>query len=120
MYKLELTSEEFFFLRSNLRMNLHNIDTSETIDANEREFVNKLYIKLDSAKPHIPSFKKQYATRKATEVRSKRAREKIQNAINLLHLENREITHNSIAITGGVSYNTVKKYIPDIDKIGDF
>ncbi len=120
MYKVELTAEELFLLSSSLKLKLHKIDSSETIDSSERELVNELYAKLLNAKYKYVSIRKQNATRKATEVRSKKAREKIQNAINLLHLENREITHNSIEITGGVSYNTVKKYIPDIDKIGDF
>lgn len=103
MFKVELTKEEVIFLR----LNLHNINAPE-------ELINKLH----EAEEYIPSANKQLATKKATEVRSKKAKEKIQNAINLLQLENKPITLYSIANTSGVSYNTVKKHIPDIDKIG--
>lgn len=108
MYKIELTKEELIFLR----LNLH------TKDKNEEELVDKLHTKLCNAKLHIPSNSKRLATQKATKVRSEKAKEKIQNAINLLHLENKAITHYSIANVSGVSFNTVKKHIPDIDIIG--
>ncbi len=55
---------------------------------------------------------------KATEARTKNAKEKIENAINILRLECRPITHYSIATIGEVSYNTVKKYISDEDMKG--
>lgn len=108
MYKIELTKEELIFLR----LNLH------TKDKNEEELVNKLHKKLCNAKVHVVSVRKQRATKKATEVRTDKAKEKIQNAINLLQLENKAITHYSISQTAGVSFNTVKKYLPDIDIIG--
>ncbi len=44
-------------------------------------------------------------------------KEKIQNAINLLQFENKAITHYSISQASGVSFNTVKKHIPDLDII---
>ena len=102
MYKLELTLEEIIFLRVHLDSNA------------SKELIDKL-----SNPEHIyVSARKKRATQKATKVRSDRAKEKIQNAINLLHLENKAITHYSISKESGVSYNTVKKHIPDIDKIG--
>ena len=103
MFKVELTQEEIIFLR----LNLHTINAP-------KKLIDKLY----KAEEYIPSAKKQIATKKATEVRSKKAKEKIQNAINLLQLENKLITHYSIANTSGVSYNTVKKHIPNLDIIG--
>lgn len=103
MFKIELTAEEVIFLR----LNLHTINAP-------KELVNKLY----EAEEYIPSATKQLATQKATKVRSDKAKVKIQNAINLLHLGNKPITHYSIANTSGVSYNTVKKHIPDLDIIG--
>ena len=57
------------------------------------------------------STNKQLASIKATEARTLKAKEKIQNAINLLRLQNKKITHYSIAKASGVSFNTVKKYI---------
>lgn len=110
MYKVELTKEELIFLR----LNLHTIKDFQK----EEDLVNKLHTKLCNAKLHCVSVSKKKATQKATKVRSDKAKEKIQNAINLLQLENKTITHYSIATTSGVSFNTVKKHIPDIDIIG--
>lgn len=101
-YKVELTTEEIVFLR----LHLHAINPPE-----------ELIEKFIEAEPHIISWEKRRATQKATKVRSERAKEKMENAINLLHLENKAITHYSIAQTSGVSFNTVKKHIPDIEII---
>lgn len=59
------------------------------------------------------SFKKFRASETATRARSTKAKEKIQNAINILRMEGKNITHYSIAQMSGVSFNTVKKYIND-------
>ena len=109
MYKLELTADEMIFLRMSL-------DGANTLK--EKEFVDRLHEKLWNAKFHIPSHTKGNATKKATKVRTEKAKDKINNAINLLRLENKTITHYSIAQTSGVSYNTVKKHIPELDIIG--
>ena len=58
-----------------------------------------------------PSQKKRDAAAAATKIRQARAKEKIQNAINLLKLEGKEITAYSVAKTAGVSYNTARKYL---------
>jgi len=58
-----------------------------------------------------PSPKKTNAAHKATAVRQARAKEKIQNAINLLMLEGKEVTAYAVAKTAKVSYNTAKKYL---------
>jgi len=57
------------------------------------------------------SAKKQEAMRKATEHRSTIAKEKINNAINILRIENKNISIYSLSKTSGVAYNTIKKYI---------
>jgi len=57
------------------------------------------------------SHKKTLAPKKATQQRIKNAKKKIQDAINILNLENKKVTHYSIAKQAEVSYNTVKKYI---------
>lgn len=111
MYKVVLTKEELIFLR----LNLHTI----RIDGDEeKELIIRVHEKLCKADTHYVSLRKQRATKKATESRVKKAKDKINNAINLLQLENKPITHYSIAQTSGVSFNTVKKHIPDIDIIG--
>jgi len=77
-------------------------------DSFEKE---KLLKALDNAKIIEYSAKKANAAEQATEARTKKAKEKIQNAINLLRLENKKLTYYSVAKTAGVSYSTVKKYI---------
>lgn len=61
------------------------------------------------------SNKKILAADKATQARTNKAKEKIQNAVNILRMENKEFTHYAIAKTSGASFNTVKKYITDDD-----
>jgi len=58
-----------------------------------------------------PSQKKTDAAKKATAIRQKRTKEKIQNAVNLLMLEGKEVTAYAVAKTAGISYNTAKKYL---------
>ena len=53
---------------------------------------------------------KRNATKKAIEIKIQRAKDKIVNAVNLMNLENREITISNVAKVSGCSYNTVKKY----------
>lgn len=52
----------------------------------------------------------------ATEHRSKLARDKITNAVNILRMENKKINMNSVAKLSGCSINTVKKYKDFIEK----
>lgn len=54
--------------------------------------------------------KKQSSIQEATKVRERVAKNKIINAINLLRIENKNITVYAIAKKSGCSYNTVKKY----------
>ncbi len=54
--------------------------------------------------------KKQSSIQEATKARERIAKEKINNAINLLRIENKNITVYAIAKKSGCSYNTVKKY----------
>lgn len=61
------------------------------------------------------SEKKVNATKKATATRTAKAKEKIQNAINLLRLENKEMTIYNISKIAGVSFQTVQKYLSNDD-----
>jgi len=60
--------------------------------------------------------KRKTAVKIATSVRSKNAKEKILNAINLLRMENKEITAYRVSKTSGVHYRTVKKYLQANDQ----
>lgn len=54
--------------------------------------------------------KKIKATIKANNIKKKRSKEAVQNAVNILRLENKSITVYSVAKTAEISYNTAKKY----------
>ena len=54
--------------------------------------------------------KKQSSIQEATKKRERVAKEKIINAMNILRLENKQLTAYAIAKESGCSYNTVKKY----------
>jgi len=71
---------------------------------------------VDNPKKIKHSIKKVIACDTATEARTAKAKKKIQNAINILRMENKKLTHYSIAKTAKVSYVTVKKYI-SLDEI---
>ena len=58
-----------------------------------------------------PSIKKQESAKRARAILQSRTREKIENAINLLKLEGKEITPYRVAKEAGVSYNTARKYL---------
>ena len=58
-----------------------------------------------------PSKRKQESAKRAREALQAKTKEKIQNAINLLKLEGKEITPYRVAKEAGVSYNTAKKYL---------
>lgn len=61
--------------------------------------------------------KKQSSIQEATKHREHTAKAKIINAINILRLEDKDITTYAIAKESGCSYNTVKKYyIKEVEK----
>jgi len=58
-----------------------------------------------------PSDKKVASAKRASQVKAKKAKEKVINAINLLKSQKEEITIYKVAKTAKVSYNTAKKYL---------
>ena len=70
------------------------------------DFLNKK-IKYGESK----TAKKTEAAKAATEARTAAAKKKIENAMNLLRIENKKINYNTIAKKAGVSYLTAKKYV---------
>ena len=73
------------------------------------EIIEKYGLKAKS------TIKQQKSAERATKARSDKAREKIENAINLLRLESKDINCNSVAVVSGCSINTVRKYKHRID-----
>lgn len=117
--RLDLSENEFEVLKSYIDFK----KMEEAIKNFDYEYYKRLNIeepteatllkKLNNPKKIKYSLKKVVATREATEKRSQNAKEKIQNAINILRIENKKITHYSISQVAEVSFVTVKKYISD-------
>jgi len=93
----------------------YSINIEKKVLENKEEMPKDLQEAIETIKKYgvtpPPSQKKVNSAKKATEIRVKRTKEKINNAINLLNLENKEITPYSVAKTAGISYNTAKKYL---------
>ena len=87
-------------------------------DEDDLIMLNELKEIINNPKKIKHSSKKYVAAIEATEARTAKAKKKIQNAINILRMENKKLTHYSIAKTAGVSYITVKKYI-SLDEINE-
>jgi len=83
-----------------------------------KEFLEKRKAKKDVINNFIKSKEdylertktKRTATKKASEAKIKRVKEKINNAIQVLKFMNKKITIYQIAKEGGISFNTAKKY----------
>lgn len=101
--RLDLTQHEYLSLiRAINKSNL-----LEILLENEYDF---LIEKLQSFK-QIERGDKGIAVVKAREALQEQTKEKVQNAINLLRMEQKEITAYAVAKTAKISYNTAKKYL---------
>jgi len=105
-FRLDMNLEEFKIL-----LELFKELTNGRRGKKEYEYLLNDLELLKDVKQIIISKRKKEATKKATETRSKKVKEKIENAINILNLENKKITPYTISKTSGVSFQTVKKYI---------
>jgi len=102
-YRVDLDFDRLELLQKYINK-LDNIDERDIILFNEvKEMIN-------NPKKIKRSVNKLVAADKATEARTKKAKEKIQNAINLLRMQNKKITYYAITKESGVAYQTVKKY----------
>ena len=106
IYRLDLSSIEVKALLNIFEQIQSNKQLQE-----ELEYLIKNKQIFKQIKKLYKSSKKQEAMRKATEHRSTIAKEKINNAINILRMENKNISIYSLSKTSGVAYNTIKKYI---------
>jgi Fic family protein len=61
-----------------------------------------------------PSPKKVESAKRASKIKANRAKEKVINAVNLLKLQGEHITAYKVAKTAGISYNTAKKYLKNL------
>jgi len=100
--RLDLTQTEYLHL-------IEAINRSNLLEILEEEY-NHVLEKLKSFKP-IDRGLKPLAAEKAREALQEQTKNKVQNAINLLQMEGKEITAYRIAKTANISYNTAKKYL---------
>ena len=103
--RITLSTDEAISIKVKLELMLMDVSPDE-----DNEVLKALIEKIDKELKKPTPINKQKSARKATVVRQERAKEKIRNAINLLHLEDKKINVNSISRESGVAYNTVKKY----------
>ena len=103
--RITLSTDEAINIKVKLELILMDVTPDE-----HNEVLKALIEKIDKELKKPTSVNKQVAAKKATVIRQERVKEKIRNAINLLHLEDKKINVNSISRESGVAYNTVKKY----------
>lgn len=108
-FRLNLNFQEFEILLENL--NITNINEMIEYTKDSESSWNTLKEKLNNPIKIKHSQNKRKAMSKATNARSTKAKEKIDKAINKLQLENKKITHYSIAKTANTAFVTVKKYV---------
>jgi len=102
-YRIDLQVEYLQLLQKYI--NQIEVDEMDLIMFNEiKEMIN-------NPKKIKRSIYKMIAAETATEARTKKAKEKIQNAVNLLRMQNKKITYYAISKESGVAYQTVKKYM---------
>ena len=91
------------------------IDIEKKALQDKEEMPNDLRWALDIIEKYStkipPSPKKVASAKRASKIKADKAKEKVQNAINLLKLQGEEITAYKVSKTAGVSYNTAKKYL---------
>ena len=99
------------------------------LDVDDYEYIKEFLEKRKAKKDVINNFikskedylertkTKRTATKKATEEKIKRVKEKINNAIQVLKFMKKEITTYQIAKEAGISFNTAKKYQDYIQSI---
>jgi len=109
--RLTLDTDEAINLMTKLKQVMgSNLAKELDFNGNGNEEIKSLINQIESNLYKPKSSAKQRAAQKATNVRQERAKEKIQNAVNLLHLEGAKVNVNSVSRKANVAYNTVKRY----------
>jgi len=104
-YRLDLKYDDIILLQELIS----NIEVEEQY----KIVYDELKEIIDNPKHIRISIKKKTATELATKARISKVKEKINNAINILRLQDKEFTHYNIAKEAKVSFITVKKYLSD-------
>jgi response regulator of citrate/malate metabolism len=106
--RLDLTQHEYLFL-------IKAINESNLLEILENKY-DFLIEKLQSFKL-IERGDKGIAAIKAREALQEQTKKKVENAINLLRMEQKEITPYAVAKTANISYNTAKKYLKQFNTL---
>ena len=83
------------------------IDDIDNLDIETANAINTLLKKGE----RVISQKKQDTAKAALKIKMTKTKEKIQNAINLLKLQNKPINPYQVSKLSGVAYNTARKYL---------
>ena len=114
-YRIELSKNEYDVLIDII--NTYGNDFNEFYDDLDKGYTyGNLVEKIENPRLIKESEKKELAALNATRIREKRTREKIQNAINILRMENKEITPHRVSKVSGVSFQTAQKYLNIINE----
>ena len=114
--RLDLTKLEYEYLIKCIDFEkLEEIEKRIEKDNENFETVKSFNIidKLNNPKEIEYSSNKSIAAMKATEIRSKKVKYKMNIAIEILQTQKTEITHYAIAKISKVSFNTVKRHLSD-------
>ena len=114
--RLDLTKLEYEYLIKCIDFEkLEEIEKRIEKDNENFETVKSFNIidKLNNPKEIEYSSNKSIAAMKATEIRSKKVKYKMNIGIEILQTQKKEITHYAIAKISKVSFNTVKRHISD-------
>ena len=89
----------------------------ESLTKEELMALDRVSDKIGDEQRREVSPKKKEAAVRATQVRSDKARLKIEKALNMMRLENKPISVYLVAKEAGVSYNTANKYAHLIEPV---
>ena len=110
--RLEFLNHEYDLLKSFIDFEaIKKADEEAQKSKHKTDVYNRVLNMLENPKIIKFSQKKQNAIALATKIRSVKVKEKINNAINILRLQDKEFTHYNIAKEAKVSFVTVKKYL---------
>lgn len=110
--RITISQDDSIMISSGIKTGLesHKKDIVKIFGEDGLEALERLYSEIHKGWATPISKLKRNAIQKANEIRVKKAKKKIEMAVNLLRLENKKITVYSVSKEAKVSFNTAKKY----------
>ena len=99
-----------------MRLTINDEDFENILNSLDDEKAKKKLIEAKEKWEKSITDKLKKSTKTANEVKVKRSKEKVENAIKILKMENKKINPNTIAKTANISYPTAKKYLEELKK----